>query len=205
MKLSYAICVCNESKELNSLLSFLVNTKDPEDEINVLIDSKNVTSDVELVIEKFSNYIFTCSRAFDGDFSAHRNYHMSRCSGDFIFIIDADEIPQEALVKNIKNIIAETSGDMFYVPRINIIPGYTEKWLKTMNFSVNDLGWINWPDWQGRVVKNDKRIYWGNKLHERIQGATKVIQLSINPSLALWHIKSVERQDSQDLMYKGLV
>jgi len=205
MKLSYAICVCNESKELHSLLSFLVETKDLEDEINVLIDSKNVTPDVELVLAKFSNHISTCSRAFDGDFSAHRNYHTSHCSGDFIFIIDAYEIPQEVLIKGIKKLITDTGGDMFYIPRINIIPGYTEKWLKTMNFNVNELGWINWPDWQGRIFKNADTISWGNKLHERIHGFKKPVQLNTTPQLALWHIKSVERQNFQDSVYKGLV
>ena len=37
MKISYAICVCNEDNELNSLLSFLVKVVDDEDEINVLV------------------------------------------------------------------------------------------------------------------------------------------------------------------------
>ena len=40
MKLSYAITVCNESKDLYSLISFLKRVKDEEDEINVLVDTK---------------------------------------------------------------------------------------------------------------------------------------------------------------------
>jgi hypothetical protein len=204
MKLSYAICACNEHIELTTLLHFLVDNKDPEDEICVLVDATHVTQQVRNVLEKFSNYIIHCEREFDGDFSAHRNYHTTQCSGDFIFIIDADEIPQEMLIKNIKNIINETGGDLFYVPRINICPGYTEKWLKSHTFSVNEVGWINWPDWQGRVMKNDASIRWGNKLHERINGATKPIQLNSNPQLALWHIKTVQRQDLQDSHYKEI-
>ena len=35
MKLSYAICVCNESRDLFSLVSFLLKVKDEEDEINI--------------------------------------------------------------------------------------------------------------------------------------------------------------------------
>ena len=38
MKLSYAICVCNESRDLFSLISFLLKVSDKEDEINILID-----------------------------------------------------------------------------------------------------------------------------------------------------------------------
>ena len=39
MKLSYAITVCNESRDLFSLVSFLLKVKDEEDEINILIDT----------------------------------------------------------------------------------------------------------------------------------------------------------------------
>jgi len=39
MKLSYAITVCNESKDLYALISFLKSVKDPEDEINILLDT----------------------------------------------------------------------------------------------------------------------------------------------------------------------
>ena len=202
MKLSFAICVCNEANELNSLLHFLKTVKDPEDEINILVDSKNVTPEVELVLKKYANDIVRCQRVFDGNFSEHRNFHTSHCSGDYIFIIDADEIPQELLVRSIKKIINDTGGDLFYVPRINIIPGYTDQWLDTMKFSVNECGWINWPDWQGRIVKNIPTIKWGNKLHERMIGSKKTIQLSLNPSLALWHVKTVQKQDYQDAMYK---
>ena len=40
-------------------------------------------------------------------------------------------------------------------------------------------------------------IKYGNKLHENIVGATKVISLKPDPSIAVWHIKSVEKQDNR--------
>lgn len=205
MKLSYAVCVCNESRELYSCLSFLIKTIDPEDEINVLVDSKNVTPQVRQVLEHFKDKIVQFERAFDGDFSAHRNYQNSTCTGDYIFIVDADEIPQEVLIKGIKKLIKDTGGDLIYVPRINICPGYTQDWLKQCNFAINELGWINWPDYIGRVFKNDPTIKYGNKIHERIQGAQKPIQLNPNPNLAMWHIKSVEKQMAQDSLYSSIM
>ena len=205
MKLSYTVCVCNESRELFSALRFLIENKDPEDEINVLVDTKNVTPQVRDVLAQFSDQIVQFERDFGGDFSEHRNYHNSKCTGDYIFMVDADEIPQEVLIKSIKKIITETGGDLFYVPRINICPGYTQTWLKKCNFVVNELGWINWPDYIGRVFKNDPTIKYGNKVHERIQGAQKPVQLNPKPDLAVWHIKSVERQMSQDSLYRTIM
>ena len=74
MKISYAICVCNEDNELNSLLSFLVKVVDDEDEINVLVDSGKVTEEVRNVLEKFEKRIVVNDREFCGNFSKHRNY-----------------------------------------------------------------------------------------------------------------------------------
>ena len=205
MRLSYAICVCTEAKELFSLLKFLSKIKEPEDDINILVDTKHVTPQVYQVLEQFKNDIVQFSRDFNGHFAAHRNYQLSKCTGDYIFMIDADEIPQEALIKNIKQIIKETNGDLFYIPRINICPGYTSDWLQNHNFAINEVGWINWPDYIGRVFKNDPTIKYGNKIHERIQGAKNQIQLNANPNLAMWHIKSVEKQMSQDVLYSSIM
>jgi hypothetical protein len=200
MKISYAICVCNEHEELNALLSFLSNVIDEEDEVNILVDSGKVTDEVRSVLNKFEKRIIVNERKFCGNFSKHRNYHITKCTGDYIFVLDADEIPQEALIKNIKTF----DGDILALPRINIIPGYTEEWCKKMKFSVNEMGWINWPDYQGRFFKNNGKITWSLGLHERLIGSDKVAQLQAHPNVALWHIKSVQKQDKQDVFYKNL-
>ncbi len=200
MRITYAICVCDEHNELNALLSFLTKVIDDEDDINILVDSGKVTEEVRCVLEKFKKRIIVNERTFCGNFSNHRNYHITKCSGDYIFVLDADEIPKEELIKNIKSF----DSDVLNIPRINIIPGYTEEWCKSMNFSVNDFGWINWPDYQGRFFKNDGKIKWSLGLHERLIGSDKVSNLEANPRVALWHIKSIEKQNKQDIFYKNL-
>jgi hypothetical protein len=47
VKISYAICVCNEDREVKSLINFLLKVKDEEDEINVsFLIRKNGTTEV---------------------------------------------------------------------------------------------------------------------------------------------------------------
>ena len=46
MKISYAITVCNEFQEIQRLINFLIKNKRVEDEIVVLFDSTNGTSDI---------------------------------------------------------------------------------------------------------------------------------------------------------------
>lgn len=197
MKISYAICVCNESRDLYSLIAFLKKVKDPEDEINVLVDSLHVTPQVRRVLEHFKDDITQNERDFDGDFAKHRNYHIEKCTGDYIFTIDPDEMPQELLIRKLRDIINETQCDIIAIPRVNICPGYTQDWLTKCNFKLNACGWINWPDFQMRIMKNDPNIRWTKELHETISGFKKPISLESIPDIALWHIKSVEKQDNR--------
>ena len=204
MQITYAIGVCNEHNELHSLLTFLKRTKDERDDINILVDSGKETPEVTRVLELFSNDISVNRRLFDGDFASHRNYHIEKCSGDYIFMIDADEIPQEDLIRNIRQPFEKTECDLVLVPRMNLCPGYTREWLKKYNFNVNEVGFINWPDYQGRIFKNDPSIRWSKNLHEVVTGAKHPIRLDPMPSIGIWHIKSTERQEKQDDFYKNL-
>ena len=197
MKLSYAITVCNESRDLFSLVSFLLKVKDEEDEINILIDTAHVTDNVRNVIKHFGNKVVTCERDFDGNFSEHRNFHLSQCSGDYIFIIDPDEMPKEKLIKCIKKAVKDSGADLIMIPRINIHPGFTPQFLEKCTFKTNELDWINWPDYICRVFPNKPGIKYGNDLHEVIVGYEKRVCLQADPSIAIWHIKSVEKQDNR--------
>ena len=133
MKLSYAICVCNESRDLFSLVSFLLKVKDEEDEINILIDTLHVTENVKNVLEYFGDKIVTYEKDFDGNFAEHRNFHLTKCLGDYVFMIDPDEMPKEDLIINIKKMIHDSGAELVMVPRINIHPAvsYTHLTLPT--------------------------------------------------------------------------
>ena len=204
MRISYAICVCNESNELYSLISFLKKVKEPIDEINILVDTNNVTREVRDVLQTFEKDISVSERPFCGNFSEHRNFHNSVCKGDYIFVIDADEMPQELFIKNIKSVIHENKCELIYIPRINICPGFTQKWLEKLSFKINNCGWINWPDYQGRIYKNTPGIKWSKGLHEIVTGTNEILKISESPEIALYHIKTVERMTKQDDYYKTL-
>ena len=113
-------------------------------------------------------------------------------------------MPREEFIKKLKDTIATSNMDLLYVPRINIIPGYTKEWLSKYKFKINENGWINWPDYQGRVYKNNGIIKWTKGLHETVDGATRVGMFPQEPSHALWHIKNIQRQEDQDTFYKSL-
>ncbi len=205
-RLSYAVCVCNEHRELDKLLRFLEDVRDRESsEIVVLVDSAHATKKVREVLARFP-LVRTVERSFDRkDFSAHKNFLGDQCHGDIIFNIDADEIPQETLMDLVQKLLNssddDSDWDVIYVPRINVCPGYTQRFLDTHGFKANQVGWINWPDYQGRIYK--KGLRWVGKVHEKIESKKTPRVLEPNPMLALWHIKSTERQNSQNALYSS--
>ena len=109
MKISYAITVCNEFIEVQRLLTFLLKNKRPQDEIIVLVDlTKNEpTSELLGYLHKLSsnNQIVLGEDRFQKHFANWKNQITKMCSGDFIFQIDADEIPNEYLIQNLPLII----------------------------------------------------------------------------------------------------
>ena len=57
MKISYAITVCNEHKEIDKLITFLIEHKRKEDQVVVQMDRK-ATKEVWGACEKFENRPF---------------------------------------------------------------------------------------------------------------------------------------------------
>ena len=70
-------------------------------------------------------------------FSALKNYTKEQCSGDYIFHIDADEIPNEVLLKQLPQILEINDTDLVWVPRINIVNGITELAYELMEMETN--------------------------------------------------------------------
>jgi hypothetical protein len=204
MRVTFAIGVCDEARELDDLLYFLVGAQkviESGDEVNVLVDSKRVTPHVQEVLRRYPT-IVTCERAFDGDFSAHRNYHIERCAGETVFMLDADEIPQPKLIE----IAREFSEDILYVPRLNVVPGYSPEFLARHKFKVSNAGYINYPDFQGRIFRRAPSIKWTGKVHEKLTGSDRVFMLSPDAvEHAIWHVKSLRKQDKQNALYDQLL
>ena len=55
MKISYAITVCNEHKEIEKLLTFLFEHKRKEDQVVVQMDKDNSTEQVWGICETFES------------------------------------------------------------------------------------------------------------------------------------------------------
>ena len=207
MKISYAITVCNEFKEIQKLIPYLLENKRPDDEIVVLYDSKNGDEKIEEYLRaKSVNPSYSWhSGEFDGHFADWKNKLTDLCNGDYIFQIDADEIPNEELIQNIPAILEMNEVDVILVPRVNLVDGLTDEYIKKWNWIVDDKGRVNWADPQWRLYKKSESIRWVNKVHEKIVGYDTVSNLPWVEELSLFHHKDIEKQIKQNDYYDTLV
>jgi len=65
---------------------------------------------------------------------------------------------------------------------------------------------IQFPDYQMRIYKNKKEIYWKNKVHEVLVGYKTISRIpgDINKDLFLYHIKNITKQEQQNNFYQTL-
>jgi cellulose synthase/poly-beta-1,6-N-acetylglucosamine synthase-like glycosyltransferase len=133
MKISYAIPVCNEIEEIKRLLEFLIKTKRAQDEIVIVIDEQNGTEEVKDYVEDFAHEyldledIKVLYHPLNKDFATHKNFINVNCSGDYIFSIDADEMPDKTLIKYLPEILESNDVDAIWIPRINIVNGISQQ------------------------------------------------------------------------------
>ena len=100
MRISYGLTVCNEHEELQNLIEYLVKRIDGEDEIIIVYDQNRATPEVLQVIEDYKEEATAYPFNFQQNFLENKNFMNSKCTGEFIFQLDADELPHEFLVSN---------------------------------------------------------------------------------------------------------
>jgi hypothetical protein len=205
MKISYAITVCNELDEIKRLVPFLHKRKRPEDEICVLLDKPKASQSLLDVLYWWSSedWITLKESAFQGHFADWKNELTRMCSCDFVFQIDADEIPSDSLIENISSIL-ENNVDVFLVPRVNTVEGITPQHIQAWGWKQNEKGWIQWPDFQWRIYKNTPDIKWRNKIHEVLDGYKTYAYLPEFEEYSLYHPKTINKQESQNNFYSTL-
>ena len=206
MKVCYKILTHNETDSLEKLLDFLFKNIKEQDHIIVVDDYSDAPT--RKILSKYaeSNQYDYFQNNLDGDFSKQHNYANSliRKEFDYIFCIDADEIPNKWLIENIHEILESNDVDLIWLPRVNTVEGITDEHIQKWGWRVNEQGWVNFPDYQGRIYRNDKSIYWVNPVHEVIKGAKKVSHFPPQEEFCLYHPKDIERQEKQNELYSQI-
>ena len=206
MKISYSILTHNETDSLSELIQFLVKHKDEEDEIVILDDYSDDEKTKEILDTMGSIYDINIEqRHLHKDYAGQKNHLTRMCKGEYIINIDADELPNKWLMKNIKSVLeVNPSIDLYWVPRVNTVKGLTQEHINKWRWQVNEKGWVNFPDYQGRIWRNRPNIKWKNPVHEVLEGYKEHTYLPAEEEFCFYHPKDIKRQEKQNEFYSTI-
>jgi glycosyltransferase involved in cell wall biosynthesis len=200
MKISYAILTHNEGEYIEKLLAFLTTYKRDIDEI-VVVDDNSDDDLTKSILDKYKNQIELHYRTFDGDHT-QKNYLNSKCTGDYILQLDADELVKPEFLQMLPELLEENNEtDLFIMPRINTVEGLTQEWIQKWRWNVNEKGWVNFPDWQMRLYRNCDWVKWDGLLHSKIEGHKTFVFLPADELFCILHPKQLDRQVEQNDLY----
>jgi glycosyltransferase involved in cell wall biosynthesis len=204
--ISYCVTVYNETKEIIKLITLLNGAKKDNDELVIIQtyrdESEKETDNYKLIEEicqRYSNKYSTFH--FKNNFAELKNYMTSQASQPYIFNFDADEEMHLDAIQALRKEIACNDIDLYYLPRINIVDGLTEEDIKKWSWNVNERGWVNWPDYQPRIYKNNGEIQWMGPVHEHLVGFKSSAVISDDGKVAILHKKHIDKQRLQNTLY----
>jgi glycosyltransferase involved in cell wall biosynthesis len=203
MFLSYLITTHNETTSLDKLLSKLVSSLKPNQEI-VVIDDHSTNPDTLAVFEKYQNSIQLRLHRLDNNYGAQKNFGIDSCRGEWIFQLDGDEYPTDALLEHIELLIKQNDvNDVIWLPRCNNFTGVTQADIDMWGWRMVE-GMVNFPDYQSRLYKRKPNIRYKKRLHERVEGYDSYTIIPPQKEYAIVHEKTIEKQrESNDRYMKN--
>ncbi len=168
MKLSVSMIVKNEESCLRDCLESIKDA----DEI-VIVDTGSTDKTIEIAKEYTDKVYSGKYYAWRDNFAFSRNQSLERCTGDWIIIIDADEIMEKGGIKKIRRFLAKVPENKKGI-MINTISNLTEG---THNKNV-------------RIFKNNSGISWSGAAHNYLsvtQSETIDMDLTIKYGFSAAH------------------
>lgn len=183
--ISAVIHTYNEEKNIVRCLSSLKWV----DEI-VLIDMGSTDNTVARAKEFQSKIL---KHPYIGFVEPARNFGISKATGDWIIIVDADEEIPPRLAAYLKEQSKSTETDYFRIARRNYLFG---KWMK-------HTGW--WPDYQVRFFRKGS-VEWVEKIHgvPLTKGTGSEIEADEKHSIAHYNYQSIEQFITRLNRYTGI-
>lgn len=165
--ISVVLVVLNEAKKLEKCL---LSLKGFVDEI-IALDLGSIDESIE-VCKRFNVKVFKESPV--PFVEKVRNLAISKASGDWILVLDPDEMITPFLAQKLKEITESSEYAAVNIPRKNVFFG---KWIAHTNW---------WPDKHVRFFKKGT-VIWSDKIHKYPEVSGKVLDLEAKESLAIVH------------------
>ncbi len=162
-----SVCMIAKNEEKN-IVRTLLNLRPAADEL-VVVDtgSSDRTKDIARALG---------ARVFDfawtGDFSAARNFSLSKARGEWILVMDADEVISPADRKELRELTDGKTNTAYAITTRNYVlsPG-AWGWVENDGAYAEEAGtgWV--PSTKARLFPNDEKIRFRNPVHELVEAS----------------------------------
>ena len=166
MKVSGYIITKNNGRSLKWALESVYKYLD---EI-IIVDSGSTDNTVEIAKQYTDKIYFNEFK----DFSDQRNFAIKKCTGDWIFTMDADEVMGENFFEFKKYLKKSYRAILF--PRYNLV---------SLNPIIHIKTTYHYSDWQARVFKNDGYCYYVYPVHHQLKGCKPRLKV---PNINIFHL-----------------
>ncbi|NCN50950.1 MAG: glycosyltransferase family 2 protein [Candidatus Pacebacteria bacterium CG10_big_fil_rev_8_21_14_0_10_44_54] len=167
MKLSIVVTTKNAARTLERTLKSVRFA----DEI-VVVDMMS-SDETQLIARRFTDKVFTTADV--GYVEPARNFSLSKAKGEWVLVVDADEVVSATLRDQILQVIELDSNVVCYaIARKNILFG---KWVQT-------AGW--WPDFQPRLFQRGC-VEWSDAIHSKPKVTGESVHFPADEALAFEH------------------
>ena len=155
MKLSVGIITFNEENRIGKTLD---SVREIADEV-IVVDSESTDRTTEIALSKGARVFVEKWKGY----GPQKNSVLKKCKGEWILLIDADEVISPQLKEKIKSIInsESPSGDVYKIKLRNIA------FKKEIKFG-------GWDDYVIRLWKNGKVTISDREVHEKYKTKSKI-------------------------------
>mgnify|MGYP001824976903 FL=1 len=169
--ISGVVIALNEAHQLHYALSTLRPWCD-----EVIVVDQHSEDETARIAEEMGATVYQHERT-GGIADPARRFAVSKATGDWIFILDADEMIPPSLATHLRELVEpDPDIDVVLVPRANLILG---RWIRHGN---------NWPSRHARFFRPGSLLM-TDRIHKSIAPApgTRRHKLAADPALAIWH------------------
>ena len=194
-KPALSLCMIVKDEE-NWLVKCLMSIMPIVDEI-IVVDTGS-TDRTREIAKVFGAKVYDFE--WNDDFSEARNFSLSKASGDWILVLDADEVLSPLDYKRLTRIVkSDTDHPVGYsiVTRNYVKPPYITGWTCNDGYYPEEEDGTGWhPSSKVRLFSNDNRIRFQNPVHEFVENSLMKYGIEIRKcDIPIHHYGQVSREN----------